>query len=57
MANTPRKRSLNFSKEEELLLLEEVEKFKKIVECKITNRVTCTEKVGRIGNIFEHYDC
>jgi hypothetical protein len=44
MANTPRKRSLNFSKEEELLLLEEVEKFKKIVECKITNRVTCTEK-------------
>lgn len=38
-------RGTNFTKEEELLLLEEVDKEKLIVECKITNKTSSIEKV------------
>ncbi|KAK9696016.1 Myb/SANT-like DNA-binding domain [Popillia japonica] len=37
-------RGTNFTKEEELLLLEEVDKEKLIVECKITNKTSSIEK-------------
>uniref|UniRef100_A0A6P7GXB8 Regulatory protein zeste n=1 Tax=Diabrotica virgifera virgifera TaxID=50390 RepID=A0A6P7GXB8_DIAVI len=37
-------RSTNFSKEEELLLLQEIDKYKSIVECKTTNKVNNKEK-------------
>ncbi|XP_072399128.1 uncharacterized protein [Diabrotica undecimpunctata] len=39
-----KKRSTNFTKEEELLLLQEIEKYKDIVECKTTNKVNNKEK-------------
>lgn len=39
------KRSSNFIKAEELLLIEQVEKFKSVIECKTTDKVTNHEKV------------
>ncbi|KRT84513.1 hypothetical protein AMK59_872, partial [Oryctes borbonicus] len=37
-------RSSNFSKEEELLLVVEVEKYKSIIECKATDKISNTDK-------------
>ncbi|XP_074038652.1 myb/SANT-like DNA-binding domain-containing protein 3 isoform X2 [Leptinotarsa decemlineata] len=37
-------RSSNFSREEEMNLIQEIEKFKHILECKTTNKVTNAEK-------------
>lgn len=42
---TRRHRGSNFSKDEELLLLSEVEKFKTIIECKTTDKMNLSEKV------------
>jgi hypothetical protein len=48
MASEPKAKRMcsnNYRKEEELLLLEEISKFKKIIECKTTDKVTSQEKV------------
>ncbi|XP_071053169.1 uncharacterized protein [Onthophagus taurus] len=39
-----KKRGLNFSKEEELMLVEEVEKEQGVIECKTTNKLSTCEK-------------
>lgn len=43
--DTKRNRSSNFAKEEELQLLEEIEKYRDIVECKTSNKISLQEKV------------
>lgn len=50
MEKVKRQRGTNFSKEEELLLLAEIEKYKQIIECKISDKINLAEKVKR--NIF-----
>lgn len=42
-------RAANFSKEEELLLVEEVQKERHIVECKTTNKISSIEKVCEVA--------
>lgn len=43
------KRTANFTKEEEILLMEEVEKQKNILECKATDKISNVQKVcGKI---------
>ncbi|XP_074042185.1 uncharacterized protein isoform X2 [Leptinotarsa decemlineata] len=42
--NNKKVRSSNFSREEEMNLIQEIEKFKHILECKTTNKVTNAEK-------------
>uniref|UniRef100_A0A6P7GGK5 Regulatory protein zeste n=1 Tax=Diabrotica virgifera virgifera TaxID=50390 RepID=A0A6P7GGK5_DIAVI len=44
MSSAKRSRSVNFTKEEELLLIEEVSKYKAIIECKTTNKLNWNEK-------------
>ncbi|XP_074035645.1 uncharacterized protein [Leptinotarsa decemlineata] len=44
LKNNKKVRSSNFSREEEMNLIQEIEKFKHILECKITNKVTNAEK-------------
>jgi hypothetical protein len=45
MNNKKRKRSSNFSKEEEICQLDYIEKYKNTIECKTTNKVSQSEKV------------
>jgi hypothetical protein len=44
---TKRSRGNNFGKDEELLLLSEIEKLKDIIECKMTDKINSTEKVSK----------
>ncbi|KAF5296302.1 hypothetical protein FQA39_LY12519 [Lamprigera yunnana] len=45
MATMKRNRGSNYSKEEQLILLEEINKYKKAVENKSTNKISCHEKL------------
>lgn len=45
MESVRKVRSTNFSKEEELLLLQEIAKFQHIIECKTTNKINNKDKV------------
>ncbi|CAG9836276.1 unnamed protein product [Diabrotica balteata] len=51
-----KKRSTNFSKEEELGLLQEIEKYKDIVECKTTNKVNNKEKEEAWQKILTNFN-
>jgi hypothetical protein len=61
MASEPkakRMRSNNYyRKEEELLLLEQISKFKKIIECKTTDKVTSQEKVSLHSKYTPCFQC
>jgi hypothetical protein len=52
LKTTKRKRSENFTTEEELHLLEEIHKYKDIIECKTTNKVTSLEKEKAWKNVL-----
>ncbi|XP_050516308.1 myb/SANT-like DNA-binding domain-containing protein 3, partial [Diabrotica virgifera virgifera] len=49
-------RSTNFSKGEELLLLQEIEKYKSIVECQATNKVNSKEKEEAWQKILSNFN-
>ena len=46
MENYKKSRGQNFTKEDELILLQDIRNYKKIIECKISNKITNTEKVS-----------
>lgn len=50
-----RNRGSNFSKEEELMLVLEIEKHKNIIECKASDKIKTAEKVCVLYNIYLMY--
>ncbi|XP_072377429.1 uncharacterized protein [Diabrotica undecimpunctata] len=56
MSAAKRSRSVNFTKEEELLLIEEVSKYKSIIECKTTNKLNWNEKENAWKKIVANFN-
>jgi hypothetical protein len=56
MASDP-KANNNYRKEDELLLLEEISEFKKVIECKTTDKITSKEKVSLHSKYTPYFQC
>lgn len=55
MTSTKKSRSSNFTREEELLLVDEVRKRKHVIECKTSNKVTIKEKEEAWKNVHQSF--